>query len=606
LTTQARDIIRANLVANGLPSGDDANFYVGRANTDLVSGVAKLNQDLYRFVGGFNGDFNLFGNKWSWEASGNYGRTRSISITPTLVEPNLRRALNVTTNAAGQIVCAPFAPDPNDPTAPPNTPEYSGTISTTCAPLDLFGNGAPSQAARDYVTTNARTVAITSQRDFLATLTGALVKLPGGDLAVSLGYENRREYSSFQPDTFYTAALGRSIPILPIAGSYTTNEVFGEARVPLVSPEMGVSFIHALEANAAGRWVDNSVAGKAFTWTAGGRFAPIRDLAIRGNFTRSIRAPAVTELFAANQPAFDGGFDPCDSQNLGSGPNPARRQANCAAAGLPTNFASLINSVTVPINVIGNRGLQNEVADSWTVGAVFQPRFIPNLSLSVDYISINLRKTIVASSARDVLTGCYDASDYPNNFYCSLITRDNTAGEDFGQVKTLDEPYINQGGRVFRSIQAVLDYRVALPRSIGMLTLGANYQHLIKQYTTVSDTSGATQTRGNIGSSIDQASVQATLDTGPASWFNQVRIIGPALFDASEPAGTRDIPGVPTYVVWNTSLALKAGEKFVIRFNVDNVTNRGLPFPAAGSATQNVYTEGLFGRTYSIGVNVKY
>ncbi|WP_277873309.1 TonB-dependent receptor [Sphingomonas paeninsulae] len=122
----------------------------------------------------------------------------------------------------------------------------------------------------------------------------------------------------------------------------------------------------------------------------------------------------------------------------------------------------------------------------------------------------------------------------------------------------------------------------------------------------MSDASGATQTRGNIGSSIDQASVQATLDTGSASWFNQVRIIGPALFDASEPAGTRDIPGVPTYVVWNTSLALKAGEKFVIRFNVDNVTNRGLPFPAAGSTAQNVYTEGLFGRTYSIGVNVKY
>ncbi|WP_277873308.1 TonB-dependent receptor domain-containing protein [Sphingomonas paeninsulae] len=471
LTAQARDIIRANLVANGLPSGDDADFYVGRANTDLVSGVAKLNQDLYRFVGGFNGDLTLFGNKWSWEASGNYGRTRSESITPTLVEPNLRRALNVTTNAAGQIVCAPFAPDPNDPTAPPNTPEYSGTISTTCTPLNLFGNGAPSQAARDYITTNARTVAITSQRDFLATITGAIVSLPGGDLAASLGYENRREYSSFQPDTFYTAALGRSAAIVPLAGSYTTNEVFGEVRVPLISPAMEVSFIHALEANAAGRWVDNSVAGKAFTWTAGGRFAPTRDLAIRGNFTRSIRAPAATELFAANQPAFDGGFDPCDRRSLSSGPNPATRQANCAAAGLPTNFVSLITRAAVPINVIGNRNLQNEVANSWTIGAVLQPRFVPNLSLSIDYISINLRQTIVASSARDVLSGCYDANDYPNNVYCSLITRSNAAS-NFGQVLTLDEPYINQGGRVFRSIQAVLDYRVALPRSIGMLTLG--------------------------------------------------------------------------------------------------------------------------------------
>ena len=605
LTTQARELIRSNLVANGLPSDDNGIFYLGRANTDLVSGVAKLDQDLYRFVAGFDGDYQLFHHKWTWEISGNYGRTRSVSITPTLVEPNLRRALNVTRDSNGTIVCAPFNPDPTDPTSPPNLPQYSGTISQTCAPLDLFGQGAPSQAARDYVTTNARTVAITSQRDFVATTGGSLATLPGGDLGVSLGYENRREYSRFSPDAFYTQALGRSIPINGVEGSYITNEVFGELRAPVIGPEQHIPLVYSLTPSGAVRYVRNSLAGNTITWTAGGRWQPIHDVAIRGNFTRAIRAPAVTELFAANQPAFDGGYDPCDAQNLTSGPNPAVREKNCAAAGLPTNFSSLINSITIPINVIGNRNLRNEKANSWTAGAVVTPSFLPGLSLSGDYISIDLSNTVVASAAKDVLSGCYDATDYPNNFYCSLITRDTTP-DNFGQVLTLNEPYINQGGRVFRGVQLAADYTMPLPSNYGRLTVGTNVQHIVKQYTVIAAGSAPTNTRGNIGSSIDQANLRLTYDYGPVTWFNEIRYIGPAVFDATEPPGTRDVQGVSSYVVWNTSVAFKIGKEATFQLNVDNVTNRGLPFPAINNASQNIYTTGLFGRTFLARFGVHY
>ncbi len=607
LTTQARELIRANLVAQGLPSTDDDGiFYLGRANTDLVSGTATGKQTLYRVVGGFEGDFDLLNHNWKWEVSGNYGRARSTSLTPSLVEPNLRRALNLATDANGNIVCAPFNPDPNDPTAPPNTPQYNGTISTTCAPLNLFGNGAPSQAARDYVTTIARTVAVTTQRDFVATLGGAVLDLPGGPLGISLGYENRREYSRFSPDAFYTQGLGRSVPILGIKGSYTTNEVFGEFRAPIVGPDQGIPLVRELEVNAAGRYVKNSIAGSAFTWTAGGRWAPIQDLAIRGNYTRSIRAPAVTEAFAADQPAFDGGYDPCDQSNLESGPNPAVRQANCAAAGLPADFISTINSVTVPITVIGNRNLKNEYAKSFTVGAVLQPRFLPGLSVAVDYIDIHLFDVITSSSAEDVLTSCYDSSDYPDNAFCSLITRDPAAGENFGQIIALQEPYINQGSRVFKAIEVAASYPIALPNNIGRLTLGVNYQHVVKQYTVIAADAGKTQTRGEIGNSVDRANFELTFESGPITWFNQVRYIGPAVFDASEPAGSRDVPGVGKWAVWNTSITFRVDDRFNLRFNVDNVTDRGLPFPASGSATQNTYFEGLIGRSFQVGAGISF
>lgn len=614
LTKQAHDLIQQNLVQQGLPATDQTGiFFVPRANTDLVSGVAKLDQDLWRFVGGVDGDFQALGKKWTWDTSINYGRARSVSYAPSLVEPNLRRALNVTKDANGNIVCAPFNPDQTDPTQPPIprtnplTPpfdqQYNGTISQTCAPLNLFGNGAPSQAARDYVTTNAKTTAITTQRDFVATLTGAVASLPGGDLGVSIGYENRFESSRFSPDTYYTTPLGRSIPIDGVRGSYITNEFSGEVRAPIIGPDQHIPLIRSLELNGAARYVDNSVAGSDITWTAGGRYAPFRDIAFRGNFTHSIRAPGVAELFAANQPAFDGGAgsDPCDRQNIGAGPNPARRATNCAAAGIAQPFTSNINSFTIPINVIGGRGLKNETANSWTVGGVLTPHFVRRLTLSVDYISIDLNSAITSSSAMTVLDACYDSAAYPTDPFCKLFTRGAN-----GQVTNVQEPYINEGGRVFRALQTAFDYAVPLDERYGKLTLGVNYQHLIKSYTIVSASSGPTDTRAQIGNPVDQANFRATYDYNAFSWFNEVRYIGSSVFNATEPAGTRDIPGVPAYVVWNTSLSINVGKRATFQINVDNVTDRSLPYPGSGNGSQNVYSEALFGRTYLAGLRVRY
>lgn len=616
LTPQAKGIIVQNLVAQGLPASDSDVFYLGRANTDLVSGVQRGSQDLYRVVGGLEGDFQALNHKFTWQAYGNYGRTKTTSKIPSLVEPNLRRALNVTRDANGNIVCAPFNPDQTDPTQPPvprtdpNTPPfetaYNGTMSTTCAPLNLFGNGAPSQAARDYVTTIARTTAITTQRDFVATVTGALFTLPGGDLGISAGYENRREYSNFSPDAYYTTPFGRTIPILGVKGSYTTNEAFGEFRAPFIGPDQHIPLVRELEVNAAGRYVHNSKAGNAFTWTAGGRWSPIQDVSFRGNYTRSIRAPAVTELFVANQPAFDGGYDPCDQQRLTSGSNPAVRQANCAAAGLPADFASNINSVTEPITVIGNPNLQNEKASSWTAGTVVQPRFLKGFSLAVDYIHIRVNNTIVSSSAQDVLQGCYDSTTYPNNFYCGLVHRDPTPGENFGQVLTLQEPYINQGGIGFDALEFAFSYRTPLPNELGALTLGANFQHTTKGFTIISADTGKQDTRGNLGNSINKGTFDVTLDVGKVTWFNQVLYIGKAVYDATDQPDTRDVEGVKAWAVWNSSLTLNVNERFSLRFNVDNILDRNVPYGSDGSATQNTYAEGLEGRSFLVDAAVHF
>src|SRR6204780_4149011 len=114
------------------PAWNTSQFYLSRANTDLEGGEATDTQDVVRGVVGVNGDFSFAQRNFNWEVSVSYGTSDNTQVTPSYVFQNVANALNATTNAAGQIVCA------GTPVNGPTT-----TASSTCAPLNVFGNGSP-------------------------------------------------------------------------------------------------------------------------------------------------------------------------------------------------------------------------------------------------------------------------------------------------------------------------------------------------------------------------------------------------------------------------------------------------------------------------------
>ncbi|HEY0628138.1 MAG TPA: TonB-dependent receptor, partial [Sphingomicrobium sp.] len=74
-----------------------------------------------------------------------------------------------------------------------------------------------------------------------------------------------------------------------------------------------------------------------------------------------------------------------------------------------------------------------ETADSYTIGAVIQPRWVPGLSLSVDWYKIKVSNVIVALGAQAIANNCYDQPSL-NNVFCSLFERNLTGAPDaFGQ-----------------------------------------------------------------------------------------------------------------------------------------------------------------------------
>src|SRR3546814_2889175 len=75
------------------------------------------------------------------------------------------------------------------------------------------------------------------------------------------------------------------------------------------------------------------------------------------------------------------GIDPC----AGSAPeNNANLEAVCIAQGAPAGTIGVITNPTAAqanITAGGNLNLQPETADTWTLGVVFQPDFLPRFNL---------------------------------------------------------------------------------------------------------------------------------------------------------------------------------------------------------------------------------
>jgi iron complex outermembrane recepter protein len=600
LSAQDRATIISNLTDNGL---DPSTFYLTRANTDLATGAFTTRTDLYRFVGTFSGDFSVGDHPFNWEVTANYGHTKATTKSRELVVQNFFNALNATTDASGNIVCAPGY-----------TNAAIGTISSTCAPLDVFGVNQASRAAQDYITSIAKTTQTNSQLDIVADINGSIVKLPGGDVKFSLGYEHRRESTSFNPGAFFfgedngdgtRSQYGNSIPIDPVSGAYHTDEAFGELDIPLVSSDMNVPLVRMLNLQAAGRYVHNSLTGGFWTYTGGGTYSPIQDITFRGNYTRSFRAPAISEAFAPAGQVFDTANDPCDQRYITGGPNPSRRAANCAAAGITQPFDSDVANFTAQGTFGGNPNLQNETANSWTAGAVIEPRFLRGFKLSADYISIDVKNEIASLNLTDLMNACYDATDFPGNSFCSTFTRDADH-----QVTSFAEGNYNIGVEHFRALQVEFDYRfklsnLGLPEKAGALGLNVNYLHTFSHYTKIGE-GDKTYSVGTVGEPTDNVTANLNYNVGRFNILWQTMFFGKSKVNVNVPSTNYEYPNAPHYFMFNTSIGYDISDHYNVRLIVNNVFDKGVPFPyVSGYNAQTRYYDAIMGRYFKVNFGIK-
>jgi iron complex outermembrane recepter protein len=589
--------IARNLAAYAAVPGNPAQttqFFLARENSDIGNGGATDDQNTKRVVLGIKGSLGV--SDWQYDLSGNYGQTINSSISPMLNFQNFTNALNAVAGPGGTTVCAP-----GYTTSP--VPTQSGS----CAPFNPFGSGIASPAAYSYVTDLASAVSTLTQRVFTASVAGTSFSLPGGGIKMAAGYENRRESADFQPDQFYQQGLGYTMPIGPTLGSFLTNEIFGEVLAPIVSPSMGIPGLRQLELEAAAREVDHSVAGKAATWTAGARLAPSSILQFRGNYTRAIRAPSIVEAFTPTTLAFTQAVDPCDQTQINGGPNPAVRARNCAAAGITQPFSSNIISFSEPSIASGNPNLRNEISDSRTFGFVLRP--LPRMSLTVDYVSIDIKDVIFPQSATNVLLECYDSPSFPNAA-CADLTRDST-----GQVTLVRTTFVNENSSSFNGVTTEFDYSFDLrlgdtSRNFGTLDVRLNHFFENRLEVTVSD-SESDVLQGTLGNSKHKAALDLTWSKDQLFALWHTRYTGHAVFSNSLPPGYTQVTGVGGWWMNDLTVGFMPIPNLKLQLVVDNVFDKQPPEPfpasppAAGGGGYASYFNGTLGRYFVLSFNYK-
>jgi len=284
-------------------------------------------------------------------------------------------------------------------------------------------------------------------RDITANFTGTIVDLPAGGLDFALGYEYRKQSGEYLPDAIYTAGESAGVPSLPTRGEFDVNEFYGELRIPILR---GVPGADLLQASAAARSSDYSLFGTDTTTKFGLNWRPISDLLLRGTYAEGVRAPGIGELFGTFA-RFDTTIqDPCDRVLT----KPAATQANCAALGVPTNYAQSNPQISVVTG--GNPVLVPEESKGYTAGFVYSPNWAQGVpwaeSLSFDFTwyKIELDKTILARDAQVQINGCVATLD---PVLCGGIGRTGA-----GTINRFNNQLINIGGTTTKGYDINLRY----------------------------------------------------------------------------------------------------------------------------------------------------
>ena len=453
------------LAAQGLtvPTLDGQRvLYLGRALTDFIDGgpIESNKVRTWRVAQSLNGDFAAFGRAFYWDVAAAYGEARATNFSPDILDIEFALAADVVDGPDGpvcrqQTLAAPEPIDLRNPelgsinTLLPLTPT-AGQVAA-CQPLNLFGRGAASQEAIDYVTVDGGTTNKNQQEYYAASLGSDLFELPGGPLGVVLQAERRIESIQFMPGAASSVGAARNTTILANTGELEFTEYGAEVRVPVFGRDLSFPGMQMLELEGAVRRVDRSQSTRSEfypdpgpsveddVYSLGLRWMPFDDLVLRGNISTSVRSASLVELFSAPSSGFGAANNPCSISRITLGPSPDVRRANCLAAvqmlGIAANEAdaaaflnTLVNTTSSrPAAATGNPFLQNEKADAWSVGLTWKPAFVPGLQVGVDYVELELEQEIALYAPDDYLQNCFDSPSFPDTLVggtpvCDLAT----------------------------------------------------------------------------------------------------------------------------------------------------------------------------------------
>jgi iron complex outermembrane receptor protein len=413
----------------------------------------ELEHKSVRLLGGFKGDL---GRGVTYDATYLFGRvTLDRQYRNNYSVTRLGRALDVVSDpSTGEPICrsvliaralGPSAPD----------------ADSDCVPWDVFATGQVTPQSIAYLTIPPSMRGSFKEQVGNANATVQLdrwgIGSPWSDeaSAINAGAEYRKDAIQFDPGEFSRIGdiAGFGEEVFPIRSSIETKEIFGEARIPLVTDELVQRL--AFEGGVRKSWYRNSRSKfSSDAYKLALDLTVLSGLRFRASQQGANRAPNILELFAPVQP--DSFLrDPC------AGAAPKASQEECALTGVTAaqygNVAT-VNASRFGYHAIlgGNENLQPETAITRAIGIVLQPRLLRGFNATVDWWDIRLKGAISRIGAQAIIDSCISSGD---RILCDRIHRDPSGSLWLGNGY-VDDRQANIGGLRVRGIDASADYSV--------------------------------------------------------------------------------------------------------------------------------------------------
>jgi outer membrane receptor protein involved in Fe transport len=534
------------VVANPAPGLGTYCFTFNKRFEEVGTRNSLRDTNTFQISGGVKVDL---GNDWIWDTSAQFGRSSIYTFQSGNVSIS---ALRTALQAGANIYDGPGSLSAADAAA----------ISRTGAISDIV-----------------------EQKQIVSTLTGAIngLKMPWAETApaLSVGVEYREEEAESTPDSVLGPDVLGFNQAPPAAGSFDVYEAFLETDIPILE-DTGVG---DFSINGAYRYSDYSIAnvGSTHTYAVGGSWAPVDALRIRAQYQHAVRAPNIGELFTSVSNGFPGAKDPCSSGTFG-GFSSSTIASTCVATGVPAALVGTAFQSNGQIEALfgGNPNLSEEIANTLTIGGVYQPEFIDGLSVTVDFYNIKIREAIFTVGLGTILDSCHIDN---NASACALVVRNPLTGE-------IASPFLmNLGASNIAFVQAKgiegqvnYDFDIGSLGSVSLLYYG-NY-YLKNGYDPIDGYIECTGLyAGNCGEPTPtyKHTAQASWIYGPLTTSLRWRLIGGTDYDVVGTCGSTtgcisdlsDDIGLYNYL--DVTMRYAVNEHLDLSVGVQNITGKDAP-----------------------------
>lgn len=436
------------------PFGNELTQLNYRFVQELNNRRSFFDYDFYRYVAGVKGDFSFTGNNFlsylGYDVGALFERADYLRVdSGDATRGHLYR----------EIIAGNF-----NPFIGVNAP-LSGTVPT-------YLNGMPTGMTATYDNFAAAQRAaylgrtFTYARDFLADakVNGNLFpQLYQGGIGFNLGAEYRHSRDHLVPDPVQAAGdqLGFQ-PSLPSKYKQEVRSIFAELILPLVTSTLKIAGVRSLEVAVAYRYEEfenqDQLFGTRAQFDNGGtprislRYQPMADLMLRASYGQSFLSPSPFDLFDRESQSFQFVFDPLVGGN-----------------------AAPPNGVIVR----GNPMLTPEKTDTYTVGLVSTPKFLPGFTMTVDLYQVYTTDVILDpfTYAQVIVTANGNAGGGPSAPFAEFVLRDDgPGGPQTGAILSVEAQNQNASKRLVNGMDITATYQFPT-QNWGTFTLSSGYNY---------------------------------------------------------------------------------------------------------------------------------